>query len=230
MSVPYRWTCHGCQQGNEPGTSACAHCGTPALAGIERIERAARHAYIEDSSATAPPVKPEWPAQIYVLDGTAMLVLFATAGALEILGFDWRLLSGVLIAGALALAGEYAKHRERRLRVLRHVAALDAAEELARQRGEVPAAVPDLSHTPPTRLPHGVVVYGLLALIAGVAAYLLVFVAPLGHFTLLGVICGIACMLLYGMVQGEKEKHEQRAIAAHSEPAANKRIEPGGRP
>ena len=212
-TIPYRWACHGCQQGNEPGTSVCAHCGTPALAGIERIERAARHAYIEDSSATAPPVAPEWPLHIRVLNGAAIISGGLTILALQALDFDWRYLGGfVLMLGFFGL-GAYALHRESRARVLREVAARDAEEEAALARGEAPPVqpeLPDVPAKPPTPLADKVL--GAVCAITGLAALLLFEIGDSAWTFTGAVFCAVACWITNGVLtEGKPETNKPGA-------------------
>lgn len=106
-AIANRWTCHDCLRGNEAGISACAHCGAPAPAGIERIERAAPQAYGDDSSATPPPVQPRWPWVVRFLDGaTVVWAVIAFEEFDPFYWFDaWFLLSVALAAvfGAAAM-------------------------------------------------------------------------------------------------------------------------------
>jgi hypothetical protein len=214
-AIPYRWICHACGQGNAAGVAKCVKCNTNAVVGSAPVEEAAWRAAVNDNDPAR--LQEDWPLHIRWTDGAAIVIVAGTLIVLDITDFSLRWLGGFLVAGVLAIIGEYAKHIEHRKRVLRYVAALEAAEDLAIRRGERPAAASDLLgvHKRPRLLGAPV-----LALLSGMVAWIMIIEAPTGYLTPVGIVFAGLCALLCWSLVDKKKRRGQRADAAPGRVAA----------
>lgn len=224
--IPYRWICPACRQANAAGVAKCVKCNAMAVAGSADVDDAAWRAAIGDDDPAG--LREEWPLHIRWIDGAAITVAIATLFVLDLIGFATPWIGGLLVAGALAIAGEYAKHAEHRQRVRRYIATLEAAEERAIRRGEPPAAAPDLPGVADYKRPR-LLGAPVLALLTGMVAWVLLFEAPLGILTAIGVVCAGLCALLCWSLWDRKAKWERRAGGKARRPAQTRRANPGKR-
>ena len=208
-TIPYRWICNACGQGNAAGVAKCVKCNAGAVVGSADVEEADWRAAINDNDPAG--LQEEWPVHIRWIDGAAILITLFTLGVLDHSGYSLRWTAGLLLAGLLAVAGEVAKQIEHRERVRRYIAVLDAEEERAIRRGEKFASTPEqltvLSGARRSRLRGGPV----LALLTGVIAWALLFEAPTGYFTAAGVVSAGACALLCWTMWGKRGRKSQGA-------------------